>query len=215
MSSQKIALFVSEAKIKAFTGINQNVSPTDLVPHIVTVQENEIQYQIGSTFYFEFIQQILTGTVTPDNQFLLDNYLSNAVLHYALEKSLPWLKYKIFNKSVLSPTSENSESITLEELKFLQSEARGTAQVFMKNLILWIQNHPAAYPTYFSQNPLDGDMPQGQVPFTTGIVIPNAPYAWKKRAFGRSYQGGWSVDPYFCPDGGLSSPIVQQGIGPS
>ena len=58
MSSQKIALFVSEAKIKAFTGINQNVSPTDLVPHIVTVQENEIQYQIGSTFYFEFIQHI-------------------------------------------------------------------------------------------------------------------------------------------------------------
>ena len=213
--SQKVALFVSEERLKAFTSVNQNVSPLDLMPYILQAQDIELQYTIGSTFYFQLRDQVLSGTATAANQFLLDNYIGSAMCNYGLERALPFLKYKIYNKSVLSPSSENSESITLEELKFLQSEARGTAQVFMKNLILWIQNHPAAYPTYFSQNPLDGDMPQGQVPFTTGIVIPSAPYAWKKRAFGRSYQGGWSVDPYFCPDGGLSSPIVQQGIPPS
>jgi hypothetical protein len=213
--SQKVALMCSEQRLKSFTSINENVSPSDLVPWIKVVQDNVIQYQIGSTFYFEIMGEILSGTVTPQNQFLLDNYLSYAVLHYALEKLLPWAKYKIYNKSVLSPNSENSDSITLDELKFLQTEARNTAQVYISNCISWIQNHPGDYPTYFSQNPLDGDMPAGQVPYTSGILIPNTPYAYKKRAFGASFMGGWSADPYYCPDGGLSSPIVQTGIGPS
>ena len=35
----KIALFVSEEKLKNFTSINQNVSPADLVPFILQAQD--------------------------------------------------------------------------------------------------------------------------------------------------------------------------------
>jgi hypothetical protein len=212
--SQPVALFVSEERLKAFTSVNQNVSPLDLMPYILQAQDIELQYMIGSTFYFQLRDQVLSGTVSVANQFLLDNYIGSMLCNYGLERALPFLKYKVFNKSVLSPTSENAETITLEELKFLQQEVRSTAQVYGKRCIEWIINHPADYPTYFSSNVLDGQMPAGDGPFRGGLVIPAQGYAWQKRAFGSRYFGGFAADPYFCPNGGVSSPIVQQGIQP-
>ena len=176
-----VALFVSEQALKSFTSINQNVSPADLTPFILQAQDIELQYYLGSTFYFSIQDQVLTNTVTPDNQFLLDEYISKALCNFALERALPFIKYKMFNKSVLSPNSENADSITLEELKFLQQEVRSTAEVYMKRLVQWIINHPAAYPVYFSQIVQDGQLPSNETTFYNSLTIPAQPYAYKKR----------------------------------
>jgi hypothetical protein len=117
--SQPIALFVSEQKLKSFTSVNQNVSPTELVPFLLQAQDIYLQTFIGATYYYQLKDQVLRGQVTPDNQFLLDEFMQRAILNWGLMIALPFLKYKIYNKSILSPTSENAESITLEELKFL------------------------------------------------------------------------------------------------
>lgn len=199
--SQKIPLFVSEQKLKSFSSINQNVSPLDLVPFILQAQDIELQYQIGSTFYFSLKDQVINGTVTPDNQFLLDNYIGNALVNYGLERALPFLKFKIMNKSVLSPSSENADSITLEELKFLQQEVRSTAEVYMKRMIEWIILHPAQYPVYFSSKVTDGQMPSYDDPISGGIVTPNQGYAWKKRMGLGNVAGAWVNDGYNCPEG--------------
>lgn len=181
MSAQKIALFVSEEKLKNFTTVNQNVSPADLVPNILTAQDIELQFYLGSTFYFSLQDQVLNGNVNTDNQFLLDNYISKALIQWGLMRSLPNLKYKIYNKSVLSPTAENADSIDLEELKFLQQQCRDTGNVYATRMVEWIQLHPAAYPVYFSQLVTDGQMPSYADPIYGGLVTSAMPYAWKKR----------------------------------
>lgn len=194
--SQKIPLFVSEEKLKAFSTVNQNVSPLELVPYILQAQDIEIQYQFGSTFYFSLKNQVLTGTVSTENQFLLDNYVGNALVNYGLQRALPFLKYKIYNKSILSPTSESGDSITLEELQFLQEQARGTAEVYMKRCMEWILLHPGDYPVFFSQKVTDGQMPSYDNPIGGSIVTSNRPYAWKKRMGGNQ----WVNDGMNCPE---------------
>lgn len=179
--SQKIPLFVSEEKLKAFTTTNQNVSPLDLVPNILVAQDVELQFYLGSTFYFSIQDQVLNGTVTTENQFLLDNYISKALIQWGLMRALPNLKYKIYNKSVLSPTAENADSITLEELQFLQQQCRDTGNVYATRMVEWIQLHPADYPVYFSQRVTDGQMPSYADPIYGGLVTSAMPYAWKKR----------------------------------
>jgi hypothetical protein len=186
--SQKIPLFVSEEKIKSFTTTNQNVSPLDLVPNILVAQDVELQFYLGSTFYFSIQDQVLNGTVTTENQFLLDNYISKALIQWGLMRALPNLKYKIYNKSVLSPTAENADSITLEELQFLQQQCRDTGNVYATRMVEWIQLHPGDYPVYFSQKVTDGQMPSYSDPIYGGLVTSGMPYAWKKR-FGVSRTG--------------------------
>ena len=107
--AQKLALLVSEEKLKAFTSINQNVSPADLIPYILQSQDIVLQNYIGATYYMQLKNQVVSNTVSTDNQFLLDNYIGNAMCNWGLFYALPFLKYKIFNKSVVSPTSENSD----------------------------------------------------------------------------------------------------------
>jgi hypothetical protein len=179
--AQKLALLVSEEKLKAFTSINQNVSPADLIPYILQSQDIVLQNYIGATYYMQLKNQVVTGTVSADNQFLLDNYIGNAMCNWGLFYALPFLKYKIFNKSVVSPTSENSESITLEELKFLMEQVRSAGETYIKRMIEWMVLHPGAYQAYVAPQVLDGQLPERGNPYFGSLVTPKQPYAWKKR----------------------------------
>ena len=179
--AQKLALLVSEEKLKAFTSINQNVSPADLIPYILQSQDIVLQNYIGATYYMELKNQVVAGTVSSDNQFLLDNYIGNALCNWGLFYALPFLKYKIFNKSVVSPTSENSDSITLEELKFLMEQVRSAGETYMKRMIEWMVLHPGNYEAYVAPRVLDGQLPERGNPYFGSLVTPKQPYAWKKR----------------------------------
>ena len=179
--AQKLALLVSEEKLKAFTSINQNVSPADLIPSILQAQDIVLQNYIGATYYMELKNQVVAGTVSSDNQFLLDNYIGNALCNWGLFYALPFLKYRLFNKSVVSPTSENSDSITLEELKFLMEQVRSAGETYMKRMIEWMVLHPGAYQAYVAPRVLDGQLPERGNPYFGSLVTPKQPYAWKKR----------------------------------
>lgn len=208
--SQPIALFCSEQKIKNFTSANANLSPELLTPFILEAQDIELQYYLGSTFYFSIQDQVLTGTVSADNQFLLDNYISKALIQWGLMRALPFIKYRIFNKSVLSPTAENAESITLEELQFLQQELRTAGNFYAERMNDWIVLHPGAYSVFFSQRVNDGMMPSYAPGQYGELVTPVMPYAWKKY-----FSRGGVNDPSYCPEGLFPNTYVNTSIGPS
>lgn len=179
--AQQLALLVSEEKLKSFTSINNNVSPLDLIPYILQSQDIVLQNYIGATYYIQLKNEVITNTVSADNQFLLDNYIGSALCNWGLFYALPFLKYKIFNKSVLSPTSENSESVTLEELKFLMEQVRSAGETYIKRMIEWMVLHPGNYQAYVAPQVLDGQLPERGNPYFGSLVTPKQPYAWKKR----------------------------------
>jgi hypothetical protein len=184
----KTALLVSEMKIKSFTSVNFNVSPEDLVPYILQAQDLYLQNYIGSTYYMQLKNEVLSNTVSTNNQFLLDNYIGAALCNWGLMMALPFLKYKIFNKSVLSPTSEQAESVTLDELKFLQEQVRSTAETYTKRMIEWMVKHPGDFQAYIAPNVLDGQLPERGNPYANNLVTPKYPYAYKKRYLANNRQ---------------------------
>ena len=181
MTAQKIPLFVSEEKLKAFTSVNQNTSPELLVPYILQSQDIYLQNYIGATYYMQLKDQVLAGALDANNQFLMDNYIQSALCNFGLMQALPFLKYKFYNKSILSPSSENADSIGLEELKFLQTQLRNTGETYMKRMIEWMVLHPGNYPKYITPNVLDGQLPDRGNPYYNTLVTPHQPYAFKRR----------------------------------
>jgi hypothetical protein len=125
--------------------------------------------------------QVVNNTVSSNNQFLLDNYIGSALCNFGLFMALPFLKYKIFNKSVVSPTSENSESIVLDELKFLMDQVRSAGETYMKRMIEWMVLHPGDFPDYITPNVLDGQLPERGNPYYAQLVTPKQPYAFRRR----------------------------------
>lgn len=195
--SQQIALFVSEQKLKSFTAVNENVSPRDLVPFILNAQDIELQNYLGSTFYQQLKSQVLNNNLTAANQFLIDNYIAAALCNWGLMRALPFLRTKIYNKSVMTPTSDSSQPTTLEELKFLQEQLRSTAETYTKRMLERLLLHPSDYPAYTAPSSLDGQLPDKTDPYFGGLVSTGRPYAYTKRVRGR-FRDGYYTDFYGC-----------------
>lgn len=190
-------LLVSEEKLKSYTSIHQSVSPTDLTPYVLQAQEIYLQNYLGATFYQQIIAQVKAGTISVPNRFLLDNYIGQVLVNYAMYHALPFLAYKIFNKSVLKPNSETAPSIELDEVKFLQAQVREVAESYTKQMQLYLNNHLSDYPAYAAPNSEDGMYPDNKTPYFSGLQTNSAYFNYKKYRnypYGRSTSpGGWGA----------------------
>ena len=185
-------LFISEEKLKSFTSIHQSVSPTDLVPYVLQAQDIYIQNYLGATFYQQLEAQITTGVISVPNRYLLDNYIGPLLCNWAMYHALPFLAYKIFNKSVLKPNSENAPSVELDEVKFLQTQVREVAESYTKYMQIYLNNHMSDYPAYANANSQDGIAPDHKTPYFSGLQTNSKFFNYKKY---RNYPYGTGQRP--------------------
>jgi hypothetical protein len=199
-------LFVSEEKIKSYTSIHESVSPEDLTPYVLQAQDIYLLNYLGQTFYTQLKEQITNGAISTPNRWLLDNYIGSILVNYAMYHALPFLKYKVFNKSILSPTQENAGSIGLDELKFLQNQVREVAESYVDQMQIYLANHLSDYPAYGNANSTDGMAPDKKTPYFGGLQTnskffnyrkyKNYPYGNGTRPDG--YGGGQNNDGSTC-----------------
>lgn len=175
------ALFVSESKLKTFTAIHASVSPTDLMPFVIQAQDLILQELLGSTFYRQLQNQIVNNTVTAANRTILDDYISPMLCNYAMTFALPSLTFKVYQKSVLKPSSESSQNIGLDELKFLIQQAKDVAENYAKQLQTYLKNNISLYPAYQNYILSDGIAPNKKSPYFCGIQT-NSKYYNRNRA---------------------------------
>ena len=184
-------LLVSEEKLKAFTTVNENVSPQLLIPYILNSQNTYLVNLIGSSFLKELYLQVKTGTVTEANTYILDEYIGQVVLQYGLMMALPFLKYKILNKSILSPKSETSDSIDLDELKYLIAQVKNTAEQYAMLLQKYLFWHSNDYPLWNNALAMDGVIPDRGNVYTSPLVTSHYPYGYKRRLAETANRGGY------------------------
>jgi len=187
-------LMISEEKLKSFTSIHQSVSPDDLVPYILQSQDLYLQNYLGATYYQQLQQQIVTQTVTAANRYLLDNYISTMLCNFAMYHAIPFLTFKIFNKSIMAPNGETASAIGTDEIKFLQNEVRSVAESYTKLMQVYLQNNPNDYPAWTSPNPLDGFTPDRKTPYFGGLQTNSKWFNYKKYRnypYGTGERGPW------------------------
>jgi hypothetical protein len=143
-------LFISEEKIKSFTDVNENVYVSDLIPGIIQAQDLDLQPLLGSKFYDGLKSRVIAGTETSDEQDLLNKYIAPYLLNQALWRILPNIKWKLLNKSVLSPTSETGATISLEEFQYLRGEQGQVALFYGERLRNQLIQYANLYPEYQS-----------------------------------------------------------------
>ena len=185
-------LMISEEKLKSYTSIHESVSPEDLTPYVLQAQDIYMLNYLGQTFYTQLKTQITNGTVSTPNRWLLDNYIGSILCNYAMYHALPFLKYKVFNKSILSPTQENAGSIGLDELKFLQNQVREVAESYTDQMQIYLANNLSQYPAYGNANSTDGQAPDRKTPYFGGLQTNSQFFNWRKY---RNYPYGTGTRP--------------------
>lgn len=192
-------LLISEEKLKSFTVLNTNLSPEDLTPHVFNSQNIMLPNYLGSTYYNALKERVIEGTLTAADEYLLDQYIGPLLCNWALYYASTFLNFRLYNKGILKGTSENGETIDLDELKFMQSQIKLIAESYSDQMVYWIRQNSTQYPLYNSPNSLDGYLPDKMSAYTTNLVTNHYPYAATQRLTKRYRNGGYG---YYGGGGG-------------
>ena len=153
------ALLISRTDLVKNTIIDGNVDTDKFVQFIRIAQEIHIQNYLGTSLLEKLQALIIAGTLTqadnPNYYNLVNDYIKDMLVHFAMVDYIPFASYQIQNKGVFKHTSENSETATKEELDYLIERHRNFAQFFTRRFLDYICNNSSLFPEYNSNTQED------------------------------------------------------------
>ena len=105
-------LLISEAKVRAFSDLNESVDDTLMVNGIREAQDIVIQPIIGTKLYNELLTKIDNNSVSGSYQTLIDDYVQPALVYSSLYNITENVYVRTRNNGLLTPTGgENSINV--------------------------------------------------------------------------------------------------------
>lgn len=155
------ALFTSEKYIKENTPINDNVDVKMLKNAIVEAQELHLLESIGTSLYNDLSDKILNDTLNSDELVLLQLYITPMMKYWVMVEGLPMLLFKLTNKSVSTSTSDNSQPVQYEDMKYMLNQSRVKAEIYTDRLIKYLQSNYDKFPKFYEfQSSVDAILPK-------------------------------------------------------
>jgi len=167
-------LFLSTQYLKDNTVINNNVDNELLEPFILQAQNKHIESVIGTGLFNDIKTNIQNNTISGDTQSLLDDYIQPCLKEWVLYEALPFINYKLTNKSVGTKSSDNSAPAELGEVQYLRKNVRDTAEYMSQRLINYLktQSNAGLFPLYQNAgNTIDTIRPNSSSYFN-GVYLP-------------------------------------------
>ena len=105
-------LLISEAKVRAFSDLNESVDDALMVNGIREAQDIVIQPIIGTILYNTLLTKIDNNSVSGSYQTLIDDYIQPALVYASLYNVTESVMVRTRNNGLLTPTGgENSVNV--------------------------------------------------------------------------------------------------------
>ncbi len=134
---------ISEANLRQFTDINNNVDSKLLSSAIRESQDIEIQRILGTKLYNKILADIKAGTLSGNYEVLVVDWVQNAAIYFAYYYSLEDIYLRPRNNGLLIPTGgENSDSADGTWYNRKRESVKNKAQFYAERLTNYlIQNY--------------------------------------------------------------------------
>tara|TARA_R110000851_G_scaffold94064_2_gene204744 strand:+ start:1323 stop:1883 length:561 start_codon:yes stop_codon:yes gene_type:complete len=167
-------LFLDTARVKRDTPIQGNVEDSVVIPYIIMSQDTHIQQLTGTTLYKKLLADIAAESLTGNYKDLVDDYLIPCLVQWTFYEVLPFINFKITNKSIVKGTSEYSSEIDLGELKYIRNATRDMAEFYSNRLRGYLKEYSNLFPEYLTNNGLDKLQPKKRATFFGGVYTGRA-----------------------------------------
>jgi len=166
-------LMCSRNDIVKRTPLGGNIDPEKIIPFVKTAQDKYILLALGTVLYDKIQDDIEANTLTGIYRTLVNEYIIDTLVHYAMVEALPFLAYTIANGGIVKNiSSEQATSPTKNDIDFLLQKELATAQYYGERLVTYLIAFSSSYPEYLA---------------TTGFS--NNVYPDK----GQQYRNGWVI----------------------
>ena len=165
---------ISEAKLRQFTDINDNVD-TELLKNAVRVgQDIELQRVIGTNLYQSLLTQVDAGPVwtTPNYETLVNDYIQDFLLYAAYYEALEAIYLRPRNNGLLTPTGgENSVNADRSLYDMKRQSVNNKMQYYGERLSNYIAEEQALFPELNSANKIYEQWPDYGIQYRSPVAF--------------------------------------------
>ena len=167
------AIFITTEDIKRYSILDGNVDNDKFSQFVEIAQDIHVQEYLGTDLYEKIQSLILANTIddvaNADYKTLLESYIKPMHIRWASVELLPYLAYTVSNGGIYKHSSENSESVNINEVNLLTERSRSTAQFYTRRLISFLCDNSTTYPEYNTNS--NGDIYPTRDSNYTGWVL--------------------------------------------
>ena len=142
------AILITNDEIKRFSPIKGGLDDDKLSSYIEVAQEIHLQNYLGSKLYDAIQVHALADTMPEDYTLLIDKYCKPMLMRWALVEFMPFAAFTIANNGVFKHNSENSTSVTAEEIVALTNKYTRIATHYTQLLVDYLCDNSTLYPEY-------------------------------------------------------------------
>jgi hypothetical protein len=147
------ALFITRKDLIKNTALSGNVDTDKFIQFIKLAQEIHVRNYLGTDLYDKISQDIIDDDLSGDYLTLVNDYIQDMLIHFAMAEYLPFAAYSISNSGVHKHDSENSQLASKQEIDQLIAKERDYAEYYTNRFIEYMSfNAPSKFPEYYSNN---------------------------------------------------------------
>ena len=144
-------LFINRDDLVRFTSANGNIDTDRFIQYIFISQSIQIQRFLGTELYEQLETKITNNNLTGHYLTLVQDYIKQALCHWAMVEFLPYAAYSISNNGIFKRTAENSVNADKNEVDFLIEKENLSNLSDQKNDYLQDQAS-AHFPEYYANS---------------------------------------------------------------
>jgi len=179
---------VSEYFLKNYTPLGTNVDPKNFLPFVPAAQDTYLQPILGTNFYNYILDQFSASALTATEYYLVNDKIQPAVAWRAASMAMPFLSMQVTNKGPQRQSGDFSESVSLDDMKYLKAETANMAEFYEERLKNYLCASGSSYPKYTANNTIDM-VPDKTSAYDSDLVIPR-PYNRNRGFYDGFHDGG-------------------------
>lgn len=141
-------LLINEKYLKKYSLLPLNYQMSEVMNFVRLAQEIWIRPVLGTLFYEELLDQVGENELTDENATLLVEavwpYLGTAFDY----EYIPFAYAHISEVGVTKGKSDNSDSVDLKDITYLQSQIRKNLEMRKDYLISFLKQHESSFPNW-------------------------------------------------------------------
>jgi hypothetical protein len=148
-------LLIERSDIVKYTPLDGNTDTDKFIQFIKIAQDIHIQNYLGTDLLNRLKSDIEAGTLSGVYLDLLNNYVRQMLIHWAMVEYLPFSAYTVANKGVFKHSSENSETVQKNEVDFLVEKQRIIAENYSQRFVDYMSFNSSSFPEYHTNSGAD------------------------------------------------------------
>ena len=146
---------ISEAKIREFTDIDNNVDTALIKNGIRESQDIELQRVLGTLLYDRILSDVSTSSISGNYKTLLDDYIQDFLIYAAYYYILDSVYLRSRNNGLITPNGgENSDVATKQLYDMKRQSTKNKMEFYAQKLRDYLIEEEALFPELTQSNKL-------------------------------------------------------------